>query len=297
MAYFDLFQYPVTGDEIRQYACMPMHADEIKESLQQLIQQGLLFRHQQFYLLENRPELVARRIAGNRRAVDLMQTAARVSDFLYRFPFVRMIGVSGSLSKQFADEESDIDFFIITAKNRLWIARTLLHVYKKFTYLRGRQHWHCMNYFIDAGNLAIKEKNIFTAMETATLIPMAGKEMHSAFLEENHWAFEYFPNLCSSRQEHAPDDSPSLLKRCAELIFGLKIFNRVEQKLWRITADRWRKKETTGALNKKGMRMSLITGKHYARPNPQLFQRRILRAYRDKIEELEELRLSAVSTK
>ena len=47
------------------------------------------------------------------------------------FPFVRAVGISGSLSKQYADENSDIDYFIITAANRLWIAKNLPAYFQK----------------------------------------------------------------------------------------------------------------------------------------------------------------------
>ena len=154
-----------------------------------------------------------------------------------------------------------------------------------------------MNYFIDEGNLSIKEKNIFTAMETVTMIPVAGKNTCDSFLAENTWAFNHFPNMRASYPDLPEHAKQPLLKRCAEYFLKMPVFDKLEHALWRITAKRWRKKELTGALNKKGMRMSLITGKHYARPNPQLFQKRILRAYRDKMEELEEQRLISVHVK
>jgi hypothetical protein len=95
---------------------------------------------------------------------------------LYRFPFVRGIGISGSLSKNYADEDADIDFFIITSRNHLWIARTFLHGLKKLSFLVGKQDWYCMNYFIDEEALVIAEKNIFTATEVVTLKPVCGEK-------------------------------------------------------------------------------------------------------------------------
>ena len=87
---------------------------------------------------------------------------------LFQFPFVRGVFISGSLSKRCAAEKEDVDYFIVTSANRLWIARTIMHLYKKLTYLRGRQDRYCMNYFIDEEALEIKEKNIFTAVEMIT---------------------------------------------------------------------------------------------------------------------------------
>jgi hypothetical protein len=66
--------------------------------------------------------------------------------------------------------------FITTAKNRLWIARTLMHGLKKLTFLFNKQHYFCMNYYVDeVQQLQIREKNIYTAIEVATLMPSTGR--------------------------------------------------------------------------------------------------------------------------
>src|SRR5262249_18548698 len=162
-------------------------------TLDQLIGARCIYQHGEFYSLNHDHSLVARRIKGNRHARTMLDTAYKVSALLYRFPFVRGIGISGSLSKNFADEKADIDFFIITSKNRLWIARTLMHLFKKLTYLAGRQHWFCMNYYVDEEAMLIEEKNIFTAIELLTLVPVAGNGTLDSFFHVNAWAMDYFP--------------------------------------------------------------------------------------------------------
>src|SRR6202022_4223033 len=89
---------------------------------------------------------------------------------------------------------SDIDFFIITKANRLWIARTLMHLFKKLTFLTGHQGWYCMNYYVDEEALQIEEKNIFTATELITLLPVCGNGTMEEFFRANNWASSYFPN-------------------------------------------------------------------------------------------------------
>jgi hypothetical protein len=90
------------------------------------------------------------------------------------------------LSKNFADERADIDYFVVTKANRLWIARTLMHLFKKLTFLVGKQHYFCMNYFVDEEALTIQEKNLFTAVEVATLIPVCGNGSMESFLRQMH---------------------------------------------------------------------------------------------------------------
>ena len=51
--------------------------------------------------------------------------AVRVTWLLKLIPFIRWVCVSGSLSKGVMEEDSDIDFFIIVQKNRLWMVRAI----------------------------------------------------------------------------------------------------------------------------------------------------------------------------
>ena len=163
LSYFDIFDYPITQSEISQFLGNTYAQEDSAEALYQLIAENWIFKLDEFYSLQDNYALVVRRRNGNIRAKEMLKTAEKVAAFLSSFPFVRGIAISGSLSKNFADENSDIDFFIITQKNRLWLARTFMHIFKKFTFLFRKQDWFCMNYYIDEEMLQIKEKNIFTA--------------------------------------------------------------------------------------------------------------------------------------
>jgi hypothetical protein len=57
--------------------------------------------------------------------------------------------------------------------------------------------------------------------------------------------------------------------------------------LMKLTTRRWKKKADTGARNKKGDRMSLLTGKHFSRPDPAYLQARIMGFFMDKMKGLE----------
>ena len=286
VAYFDLFDYPVTRDELYRYLPAKMQPAAFDRSLECLVKERLLYQEKNFYALHPHPFLFQRRMKGNALATQMLKRAHRVARFLYAFPFVRFVGISGSLSKQFAEENSDLDFFIITARNRLWMARTLLHLFKKLSYLRGRQHWYCMNYFIDEDHLEIAEKNIFTAMETVTLVPSAGSEMYKYFADENAWVATFFPNDSEDKEKRECKESNSWMKRLFESLLSLELFNPIEKILWKITRGRWLKKETKGALNRKGAPMSLITSPYFARPNPNLFQKKLLRSYQEKLKQV-----------
>jgi hypothetical protein len=228
--------------------------------------------------------LHTRRTMGNHKAEILLRTAYKVGGFLYQFPFVRGIGISGSLSKNFADQHTDIDFFIITRSNRLWIARTLMHLFKKLTFITGHQHWYCMNYYIDEEALRIEEQNIFTATELITLIPVCGNGTMDKFYHQNNWVAEYFPHQEVRRQSMLLRRS-GWFKKTMEWLLDNRLGNAIDNIFMRITARRWQKKEELQKTNDHGVRLGLCTGKHFSRPNPHFFQKKVLDSFEKKIAE------------
>ena len=287
LTYFDLFDYPLTREEIGLFLDQKTSPGELFGSLNQLAESDLAFRFQEFYCLRNDPALVERRNKGNQKAAALIPTAYRISAFLYNFPFVRGIGISGSLSKNFADENADIDYFIITKSNRLWIARTLMHLYKKLTYITGRQHCHCMNYYVDEEALTIQEKNIFTAIEVKTLIPVCGNGSLENFFNANTWTDHYYPN-CIIETESRTRTSSSIFKKLMESLFNNAMGDQLDNYLMKLTSRRWKIKETRNRLNAAGRKMGLQTGKHFSKPNPQHLQKQILELFEMRFGEMRE---------
>jgi hypothetical protein len=290
LAYFDIFNYPLTLEEIHHFLDQPVDIDDVLLALQQLVDDNRVFRLGSFYSLQPDQALRSRRTNGNHKAGSLLNTGYKVGGFLYQFPFVRGIGISGSLSKNFADQDTDIDFFIITSANRLWIARTLMHLFKKLTFITGHQHWYCMNYFIDEAALRIDEQNIFTATELITLIPVCGNGTMDRFYDQNNWTNTYFPNQPIGKKSIILTQS-GWFKKAVEWLLNNKAGNAIDNLLLRITTRRWEKKEKLQKTNSHGVRMGLHTGKHFSKPNPEFFQRKVLDALNKK------LQLSRVETR
>ena len=285
LAYFDLFNYPLTIDEIALYLPVKCETCQFEYALKCLVIDRLVFHMDKFYCLKNDYFLIERRLNGNARALPMISTARKVSNLLIRFPFVRGIAISGSLSKNFAEEDSDIDLFIITAKNKLWIARTFMHCLKKLTFLVNKEDYFCMNYYIDEQQLQIREKNFYTAIEIATLIPLHGDNTFEHFYVANHWTRNFLPNKYM-RLSTAKALKPSYLKKMVETLFNNAAGNAFDNMLMKITAKRWLKKVGQNKLNAKGFVMSMDTGKHYAKPDPKNFQEKLILRYERRLSQL-----------
>ena len=285
LVYFDIFQYPLLKEEIREFLSYPVTNNEFETAMEKLLLAGVIFKIGSFYSVQNDPRLEGRRIQGNSRAEKLLVRAKKIGAFLYQFPFVRGVAISGSLSKNCAEEKADIDFFIITKKNRLWIARSCMHLFKKFTFLIGRQHLYCMNYYIDEEMLLIDEKNIYTATEIVTLLPVAGSSSLEIFFETNSWAGNWFPN--HNLETVKAGSRNSWVKRSAEWLFN-KAGSRLDDYLFKWSTSRWQKKEKRGSKNIKGRIMNLLTGKHFAKSNPESFQEKLIVIYNGKVAALKD---------
>jgi NAD-dependent DNA ligase len=285
LAYFDIFQYPLLKVEIKQFLDQPVTESAIEKALQRLLNEKNIYKVNNFYSLQNNSFLAEKRIEGNIRAEKLLTKAIKNGRFLFRFPFVRAIGISGSLSKQYADEKADIDFFVITKTNRLWIARTIMHIFKKFTFLSGHQHFYCMNFYLDEAALALEDKNIFTAIEIKTLLPVCGKEVMNDFFKANEWTEEFLPT-CNFRHQQKAEPKSSWIKNCLEWMLDNRIAGWLDNWLMEITTRRWKKKEQNGMRNNKGQTMCMVTGKHFAWMNPESFNEKVLSLYNEKLRSL-----------
>ena len=285
LAYFDMFSYPLTRAEIYLFLKNKYEYEAVDDALRCLVNSGMIYQFDQFYTLKNDRYLIIRRNDGNKKAAELLKIASRVASLLIRFPYVRGIAISGSLSKNFADDNSDIDLFIITEKNRLWIARTIMHCFKKLTFLVNKQHLFCMNYYIDMQQLEIVEKNTYTAIEVGTLIPLQGDVVFEKFYAANAWTREFIPNK-NMRISSAKAVKGSFLKRVFEYIFSGSAGDMIDNLLMKITAHRWQKKTWLKKLNSHGIVLGMLTGKHFAKPDPVNFQRKLLAKYEHKVAQL-----------
>lgn len=283
LAYFDIFSYPLKSEEIRLFLGCRESQEKIDSELGIMSLNQSIYKVGHFFALHDNMAMCARRLKGNALAEKEMVNAIKAARLLAAFPYVKGIAVSGSLSKNFCTEKTDIDFFIITAANRLWIARTLMHFYKKFTFLTGKQNWFCMNYYIGIDRPVIEEKNIFTAIEVATLLPMQGKEALITFHNNNNWVSAYLP-ACQPSLDAVPGIKKGIAAVIVEKLFNNSLGNRVDSWLMNITKKRWEKKTGRNKKNDHGFVMKMMISKYCSKPDPADFQRRVLEQYQEKVE-------------
>lgn len=282
ISYFSIFSYPLTKEEVFRFS----DAEEERVVVQELIsleKKGVIYNMDGYYSVVNNKDFVSRRLKGNRSAKNIMPKAWKIAKFISNFPYIESVCISGSLSKGYYDEKSDIDFFIITKKNRIWVARTLLILYKKIFLLNSKKYF-CLNYFMSSGYLKVDEENRFTATEIATLIPLYGENTFNKFIQENKWVYSFFPNIDKNKKSIKKMSKGTLTRRI-EKILNYKLGSYLEIFFMKITIKKWGKK--FNHLSKEDFEIAFKSTENISKHHPSNFQKKVLSLLNEKYEEIE----------
>ena len=277
IAYFGIFNFPLRAEEIHRYISLRCTPEEVLRTLNALVDDGKLVQHQSYYLTENNPDWIAQRQKGYKRALHLLERSKIFVRLIASFPFVRAIAISGSLSKFAMGKTPDIDYFIITDPGRLWIARSLLHVFKKLSFITGHQHYFCMNYFIDTHALALKQRNQYVAIELATLLPVYNRALINRLIKENNWIDEFLPNHPGIiKDDYMISTGRQYFKKLMENIICLFSPGVLNKKLMEFTDRRWRKKWTLAGYTRQEYEKAMQTELHISKNHPEDYEEFVL---------------------
>jgi hypothetical protein len=138
-----------------------------------------------------RREWIALRRERRRHSRLLVARHRRVLRALARFPFVRMVALSGACAHGNATDH-DVDVFLVTSRGRAWSVCLALTVLSR---LVGVRRSLCLNYIVDEQALAFEARDLFTASEAVGMRLLAGPAAYARLLEANAWIFDRFPNF------------------------------------------------------------------------------------------------------
>ena len=281
LLYFDIFRYPLKADEVFRFLrSNGVGLDHVKDALDELVTQRKVFRFENLYSLHNDIRNVERRIRGNDRARKLSPFAQRRGRLISKFPFVRAVMASGSFSKDYMDEHSDLDFFVVTEPGKLWIARTLLVLFKRVAFLNSHKYF-CINYYVDEEHLEIEEKNLFTATELATLIPLFNTPVYETLLASNPWIRQVFPNFTPRLAVRSLSNRTPVIKRLAEVV--LRPFaTRLERACMRLTLQRFHRMYRND-YSETEFGIAFKSKNYTSKNHPKNYQRKVMEQYDEKL--------------
>jgi lipopolysaccharide/colanic/teichoic acid biosynthesis glycosyltransferase len=239
LSYYDIFNFPLTHEEIER-SLIGEELGDISGHLKSLVDKNIVFEESGYFSLKNEPRMVSERVLNEQRADKYLRKAPFFVRIIRSFPFTRAVFISGSLSKGAVPKDGDIDYFIISAKGRLWLNRTLLVLFKKI-FLFNSKKYFCVNYFISEDQLEIPDKNLFTATEIAHLLPVYNDEVCKRFMEANNWYKDYLPQFERKLLIEVDNGKPKLKMRLENFLSGV-LGERMDNYFYRLTLSQWRKK-------------------------------------------------------
>lgn len=244
LVYYDCFAHPLQLDELANYASAKVSMKSLEQAVYHFVNRGIIAKTGDYYHLHLPAEAIVRRQDAEQLFDEKMALANRMSQTIATFPFIQCVCLSGSMSKGVAYPGGDIDFFIITKDDKLWVSRLLLFLYKKLFLFRHRKDF-CLNYFIEEGHLELEDKNIFTATELVTIMPMYGYDVYEKLLETNSWLSEYYPNV--KRRTNASVISPksTAVRKLLTAFSSNRLFDFFGHQFMKLVWSRYNKKQAT----------------------------------------------------
>jgi len=221
LVYHDIFNYPLKEQEIRRFLVQirnhsvvkgnlvkmrdkfKFSKSQIQNSLKLLQKKEKVVKQDNYYCLSGREGIINLRKRREKYSKEKIKIAEKVVKVLKIIPWIKMIAVTGALAMNNSSKDDDIDFLVITAKNRLWLTRLLMVIVLEILDKRRRPDHKkvkdkiCLNMFLDETVLSLSKdkQSLFTAHEIIQMKPIFNKDyIYERFLQSNLWVKNYLPN-------------------------------------------------------------------------------------------------------
>jgi predicted nucleotidyltransferase len=195
--YHDIFDYPLNTKEIIKWGVGKKGLSLFKKTKEIINKDG-------YYFLKGKENILYKKTLRERASEGKIKIAEKNASVLAKLPGIKGVFVTGALSMNNAEEESDIDLMIFTKKNYLWTTRLFTYLLLKIINISVRKPKEenqkdklCLNIWLDESALSWnkKDRNIYSAHEIAQVIPIVNKDnIYQTFLQKNSWILDYWPN-------------------------------------------------------------------------------------------------------
>ncbi|MBU1016325.1 gamma-glutamylcyclotransferase [Patescibacteria group bacterium] len=264
--FFDIFDYPLTAEEVINYLYKykkPLHIKELKATLDHLVDSGELVEIKGYFVLSGRESTVETRKTRKFIAEKFWNRAKLYGQYMRSVPFTKMIAVCNNLAYNNPSEQSDIDLFIVVKPGRMWLARFLitliLHFYGVRRYGNKVAGRFCLSFFVTSDKTDMREFELpgedpYLAYWAKNLRPIFGEKDYLKFREQNkEWLAQYGLSFDDSYKKHMYHYEEGPLKKFSEWLLGGFLGDQFE-KLLKATL----KKKTLRSMNNLGVNANVI---------------------------------------
>ncbi len=268
LAYSDVFDYPLRLNELHRYLTVPSTFNDLAAVSND---HRLISKIDDFYFLKGREEIVALRQKRNAISRSAFRRALHYGRVLGALPFIRMVGLTGSLAVRNCDATGDLDYMIVAARGRVWTARAFALLFNRFTKLAGNVL--CPNLIVSERALEWQQKDLYSARELCQMIPITDVEVYARLRQANSWTKEFLPNA-----DGAPFDIKSnyiIANKMFEVPLRGKLGDRIEA--WEMNRKTERFTHQNGFGSETTFNANICQGNfdHHGARTRQLFQQRL----------------------
>jgi len=228
LLYADIFQCPLTFDELHRYLIhdRPINRNKLQSVLQQshaLVH--ILWQRDGYLGLREHEAYLQLRQKREQYTAKMWERATRYGRWLGCLPFVRMVALTGALAvRNPSQTDDDYDYILVTEPGRVWLARAFAVLLVRLMRLRGVIL--CPNYVLAKDRLVQEQRDLYVAHEIMQMVPIYGGVLYGEMLQANRWTRDYLPN---AQPYPGPNDVPSRLKRIAEWLLSGVLGNWLER--------------------------------------------------------------------
>lgn len=268
IAFFDLFDYPVTAWEIWRLGLWQNNRINYNDLIGILssephpnppLRKGrelseTISHKNGFYFLQGRNAIIKKRMGRYNLSDKKFKRAIIIARIFKFIPWVKMIALSNVIGAHNLKKQSDIDLFVITKPKRIWLTRFFCAGLMSILGLRPKpgkeENKICLNFYISEADLNLEkfmlEKiDIYFIYWLACLVPIYNKDdSYDKFIKVNNWLKEYLPNcngVQSVQRRNSGKGLASFYDDTVDMLLGglepnAKKFqlNRLPNNLWNI---------------------------------------------------------------
>ncbi|MDO8460845.1 MAG: hypothetical protein Q7S38_00205, partial [bacterium] len=142
LVYSDIFEFPLSYDELWRFLISPKPVS--KKSLKEILnRQSQNFSVKNgWHYLSQRENLIDIRLQRRHESAKKLTDAKKIVSYLSLVPTIYLIGISGALAMENAGDKDDIDLFVITKTNTIWITRFVLTLILQVFGVRRNRNVH-----------------------------------------------------------------------------------------------------------------------------------------------------------
>jgi len=236
VARFDIFDYPLTDFEIWQFASEPCSYFEIRNMLKN---PAPLERADGFYFLPGRGEIIETRQRRYRDAKKKIALARRRLRLISWLPWIRLIALANSIGAHNLKAEADIDLFVITKKNRVWLVKFIATIILALTGQRPSRRKTadtlCLSFLSDESALdlslcRLNNNDWYFSYWLAGLVPLFGaSDAYEKLLAANAWLDQKIPNWKIACP--VPQKRFTISNRSIESLSFWNLFEKISKKI------------------------------------------------------------------